>query len=202
MDQKKKLLIISGITSAVLLIVIVIVLVAVNGNKGNKVSYDDGKTYKVKMELPKEKNEYKFITNDGKETENELESVFSDFAIVSDKVNIEFEKKTYVFQEAYEYIEKYGKENPNFANFKKYINDKEINGDLYTNIKEIKLNGVEGIQYVYKDTVIIVLNTDKIDTNTYISIRVYLKDENEDINKIIESQEIQEILNTIKFSKK
>jgi len=202
MDQKKKLLIISGITSAVLLIVIVIVLVAVNGNKGNKVSYDDGKTYKVKMELPKEKNEYKFITNDGKETENELESVFSDFAIVSDKVNIEFEKKTYVFQETYEYIEKYGKENPNFANFKKYINDKEINGDLYTNIKEIKLNGVEGIQYVYKDTVIIVLNTDKIDTNTYISIRVYLKDENEDINKIIESQEIQEILNTIKFSKK
>ena len=73
---------------------------------------------------------------------------------------------------------------------------------MYTNVNELKINGTDAIQYIYNNTLITVLNTDNIDKDTYISIRIYPKDENENISTIMKDEEIQNILNTVKFSKK
>ena len=202
--SKKKIGIIAVICVVVVIAVVLLIIILSNSNK-NKITYNDGQTYKVKVNLPETTNEtaeYTFVENNSEEAEKQLNNVFADFAKVKEKANIEFEKKIYVFQDTLEYKEKYGEEKANFENFKKYVKDTEINGDMYTNVNELKINGTDAIQYIYNNTLITVLNTDNIDKDTYISIRIYPKDENENISTIMEDEEIQNILNTVKFSKK
>ena len=194
------------IGTCVIVIIAIIMLIINNQNNKNSITYNDGETYKVKVKLPEynqeEETGYKYVENDENNPAKEVKNAFADFALVGDNANIEFEKKIYTFQNTAEYIKKYGKEEPNFENFKKYVLDEELTGNLYSNIKEITINGKEAIQYTYDDSVIIVLNTDNIDKESYIAIRVYSKLVDGDVNKLLEDEEIQNILNTIKFSKK
>ncbi len=204
MKRRTKRRLIIKICVLVVIAIIAIIVVVRIANR-NVVTYKDGQTYKVKVRVPEYDNDmgtgYRYVKNDENNTNREIKNSFTDFAIIGENVNIEFQEKLYTFQNTTEYIKKYGYEDANFANFKKYVSDEEINGTVYSNVKETTINGKEAIQYTYNNSIVIVLNTDNIDEKSYVAIRIYPRNEEDDVNSIIEDEKLQEILNTVKFSK-
>lgn len=194
------------ITAALSLLVISSMTGCKDNNKieTETLSYDQKNFgYKIEVNVPKEKG-YEIISGISKE--GTYHDNNASYSIVGDKVRIEFRNSSYVFQTGTDYVKANGKVEPSFAKFKEYVQN---GGTSNQNDEFVTINGRETYKYDRRhgagtgELKGYVYNFDMDDITTKISVNasIFPVDETQDISQLINDEEVQTILNSIKFEK-
>ena len=166
-----------------------------------KLVYSDNEEFKINTVVPadkKEKATYKELKATDKDAK--LVSEKAQYGLLGEKVEIDFNYKKYDYRTK-AYTKKYKKKTTtNFANFKESIMDKTLNSKL-TDVEEIKINEVDGIQYINNGVLVIVLNTDDISTEKYIEITVHALDKEAKVADLVKEKDIKSVIDSIKIEK-
>lgn len=166
-----------------------------------KLVYGDNEEFKINTVVPadkKEKATYKELKATDKDAK--LANEKAQYGLLGEKVEIDFNYKKYDYRTK-AYIKKYKKKTKtNFANFKESIMDKTLNSKL-TDVEEIKINDIDGIQYINNGVLVIVLNTDDISTEKYIEITVNPVDKEAKVVDLVKEKDIKSVIDSIKIEK-
>ena len=185
-----------------------------NGNgskrKTTEISYSAPSIYSIKLNVPVEKNDsgeevpkYKFVEEMPEAVKNILSSEGT--YIVGDKIVVQIETSSYVYQTSTAYKEKYGDVTPSFEGFKEFIfaegststlKKGELTklGDREAIKAETRYGAGSGDLYGYSYTV----NIEDIYPRGYMTIRVVTADGNsESTAAVFADAEVQAIIDSI-----
>jgi len=197
--EKKKIIIVLVIIA---LIIGAIIMFTKKGNSpGDPLTLTQEETeYTMSIKVPGNKNgetKYKLVKAD---SGVEFKDEYTQYAVIGDKVQIEFEYTNYVYQTTVKYKAKYGEKDTNFANYKQALLDSSIS--YINDVQEFKVNGKDAVQYKADKQLMRVLNTDNINKKKLIYINIHPINENDSIEELIEEKEIKDMIDSIEFKKK
>lgn len=200
--EKKKIIIVLAII--VLIIVGIVMITSKNGgSSGDALTLTQEEAeYTMSIKVPEDKDnkgtsKYKLVTAD---SGVELKDEYTQYAVIGDKVQIEFEYTNYVYQTTVKYKAKYGEKDTNFANYKQALLDSEIS--YINDVEEMNVNGKEAVQYKADKQLMRVLNTDNISKKKLIYINIHPVNENDSIEELVQQEEIKDMIDSIEFKKK
>ena len=199
--MNKKVLIIVAII-AVILVAGTVIFVATR-EKGPKTIQltQTEKDYIMTVEVPEgeEKGTSKYEITDN---EDELKG-FCQYMIVGDKIKVEFEKRIHTFQTNIKYEEEHGEiSNPTFKQYVEYIkNDPYGYFHGEETVREFETEKRKGVEYVYFDSLIRVLDTDDIlDVPVFMTIKPLNEEDN--VEELMKDPEIKAVVDSIDFKLK
>jgi len=197
--EKRKIIIVLVIIA---LIIGAIIMFTKKGNSpGDPLTLTQEETeYTMSIKVPGNKNgetKYKLVKAD---SGVEFKDEYTQYAVIGDKVQIEFEYTNYVYQTTVKYKAKYGEKDTNFANYKQALLDSSIS--YINDVQEFKVNGKDAVQYKADKQLMRVLNTDNINKKKLIYINIHPINENDSIEELIEEKEIKDMIDSIEFKKK
>ena len=143
----------------------------VTGCSTIQLQYREDNDYMLNIDTPKSNdNNYKIVYKD-----DDSSYVFMDksskYAIVNNDYAIEINLLDYTYYTSISYRQKYGSKNICFDSYKEYLkDDKLFNKEIYTDFRE--LDDVDGIEYIYKNVLYRVFNTDDYSTTKYFQIKL------------------------------
>ena len=191
---------------AVIVVIIGVVVVGITLGKGKST---DNKTKEVKLSVTgKEKPFSVSINFPTKEVDDkvvadcETEEQYYLVKYKNDKITIEVELDSYVYNTYADYKAKYGDKETNYTNFVEYLEDADFDSHKgeQKNFQKTKIAGLEAVSYEYNNSMVYVLNNSNFYKNLLFNIVITSNDKSIKISDLLEDKEIKGIVDSIKIS--
>ena len=129
----------------------------------------------------------------------------TDCGIIGNKVAIEFEYTSYVYNSYSNYKEKYGNKEPNFENYIEYLEDSEFDkqkSSYQKNAEKTTVAGYTAVKGIYNNNMIYTLKVDGLKENMQFKMTVIPVNENDKIEDLINDSEVSAIISSLKIEEK
>ena len=159
------------------------------------------KAFKVEATVPgveKETDGKKEVVPDYKVATSGLKNPNADTGIIGDKVEFDFDYTSYTYNSYANYKLKYGTKETSYDNYLEFLEDSEFD-DLKASQKSFEKTtfaGCDAIKYEFSNSMIYVINCDKLDSKLRFECKVSPINKDDKIADLLENESIKNVMNS------